>query len=77
MNFKNLQKSLVMASVYEFLKSTKKVGNGLSIWISKTYQKVQKWLQYMNLKNLPKSLVIASIYEFKKSTKKFGNGFSM
>ena len=40
MNFlKNLPKKWVITLVYEFQKSTKKVGNGLSISISKIYEK--------------------------------------
>ena len=61
MNFENLRKNLVMASVCELEKFTKK----------------RKWLLLMNFKNLQKNLEMASVYQFSKFTKKLGNGFSI
>ena len=73
-----VQKSCsVMTSVYEFQKSSKKVGNGFRIWISKIYEKIWLSLQYMNFNNLRKKLVMASVYELQKSTKKVGYVFSI
>ena len=69
MNFKNLQKKTGLAPVYEFQKSTKKDGNGFSIW---KYKNLQKSLLKLvtTEKNLPKSLLkLWSMESTKKSAK--------